>query len=225
MPLPKRVLLKVSGELFSNKEEEGNLKQFLASLKELQKKVEIAIVIGGGNILRGKKQRDRIAGDKIGMLATLINGISLSSALEEAKIANTIFCSFAIPSVIDIFNLKKAMLALKEKQVLIIVGGTSHPYFTTDSAAALYSLELNVDMLLKATKVDGIYDRDPSIKGAKKFKKVSFDDYLSQNLEVMDATAIALCREEGLNVRVFNLFERDGLKRALLGEIGTVVSK
>lgn len=224
MALPyKRILLKISGEFFSPKGEEL-IKTLVGEFKKAQKNgLEIAIVLGGGNILRGKDSSlPRATADQMGMLATIINGLAFSAILDKANLKNALFCSFAVPSLVELFSLKKAQNALKEGKIVLLVGGTGHPYFTTDSAAALYALQLETDILLKGTKVDGIYDKDPSIKGAKRLKKISYNDFISHNLEAMDATAVALCKNK-LPICLFDIFQKDGLKKALLGEIGTLV--
>ncbi|MCI0381635.1 MAG: UMP kinase [Chlamydiae bacterium] len=233
MSLFRRVLLKLSGEALTNDHGIGSNCSHVA--KEVQKihklGIEIAIVIGAGNLIRGNQSKelsiDRTAADQAGMLATIINGILLEQALKKLKIQSQIL------SAIDCQFFPKyewgfAKKNLQEKTVVIFVGGTGHPFFTTDTAAALRASEIDAEIILKATtKVDGIYSDDP-IKNpkAKKYPKLTFSEALAQNLKVMDAAAFALCRENQIPIYVFNLFAKDSLLNVVLGKgQGSLISE
>jgi uridylate kinase len=199
-------------------------------VKELtQLGVQVGIVIGGGNIFRGIKGThsgmDRTPADHIGMLATIINGIALQQAFERISCESRIMSAIACDVMAESYNWKKALEYLDQGIVLIFVGGTGNPYFTTDSAAALRALEVKAEVLMKATKVDGIYDRDPvQYPEAVKFQKISYLEVLAGQLQIMDATAIALCRENRIPIRVFNIFENHSLKNVVFNQaVGTLV--
>lgn len=191
--------------------------------------VQVGVVIGGGNIFRGVKAHkggmERTPADHIGMLATLINGIALQQAFEQIGCESRIMSSITLDVMAESYSWKNALKYLEKGIVLIFVGGTGNPYFTTDSAAALRALEIQAEILFKATKVDGIYNKDPiKYAEAKKFERLSYAEVLASKLQVMDATAIALCQENGIPIRVFNMFDHS-LKAAVLNEpIGTLVS-
>lgn len=230
----KRVLLKLSGEALMGSQKFGvdpDSTLHIANLvKDLvQRGIQVGIVIGGGNIFRGMKGFDhgmaRTPADHIGMLATIINGISLQQALERISCDSRIMSAISCDVMAESYNWKQALKYLDQGLVLIFVGGSGNPYFTTDTAAALRALEVQAEVLIKATKVDGIYDKDPlKHPDAKKFDTISYSDVLTKQLEVMDATAIALCRENKIPIRVFNIFEPGALLKAVLGEsIGTLV--
>ena len=202
-----RVLLKLSGEVLGGAHGTGldasTLTHFATILGKISQKHELAIVTGGGNIMRGKmtKGLDRSKADQIGMMATCINCMTL----EQYLIANgSSACAMSsVPSLARHYDIWEARKLLSEKTIILIAGGTSNPYFTTDSAAALRALELKCDVLVKATKVDGVYDSDPAKNAnAKRFDKITFDEAISRNLGVMDLTAMILCKENGLKVRV-----------------------
>lgn len=210
----KRILLKISGEILMGDQEFGINQSACQNLAKalliLQKHLEVAVVIGGGNIFRGINLESsgiqRSAGDEMGMLATLINGISLQQALQalggDSKIMSAIEC----PRVAELYNWKNAVDSVSKGTLLIFVGGTGNPYFTTDSAAALRACEIGADLLVKATKVDGIYDKDPiKFADAVKYDSVTYSQALSEELGIMDATAIALCRNNSLPIFVFNM--------------------
>ena len=236
MPKPayRRVLIKLSGEALLGKapygvDPEACLK-IATSIKELcQIGVQVGVVIGGGNIFRGVKAAaagmSRTPADHIGMLATLINGISLQQAFEKISCESRIMTAIACHVMAEPYSWKDALKYLDKGIVLIFVGGTGNPYFTTDSAAALRALEIQAEVLMKATKVDGIYNKDPlKYPDAVKFDKVSYSEVLANKLQVMDATAIALCRENGIPIRVFNLFSDQALMKAVLNQTaGTLV--
>jgi uridylate kinase len=230
----KRILLKLSGEALMGEHKYGvdpvACEQIATQVKELcSLGVQVGVVIGGGNIFRGahavKSGMERTPADHIGMLATLINGIALQQAFEKVHCESRIMSAIACDVMAESYSWKDALKYLDKGIVLIFVGGTGNPYFTTDSAAALRSLEINAEILLKATKVDGIYDKDPhKYPDAVKFKRVSYSEVLANQLLVMDPTAIALCRENRTPIRVFNVFGPHALKRAVCDEgVGTLV--
>lgn len=191
--------------------------------------VQVGIVLGGGNLFRGTQlcNMARTPADQIGMLATLINALSLSQAFENQGIKASLLSSFACGSIAEPYSWRKALEELEQNRPVLFAGGTGNPYFTTDSAAALRALEIEADLLIKATKVDGVFDKDPiKYPDAIKYDRISYSDVLVKNLKVMDATAIALCRENRLPIRVVNLFSNDALKQAVMNEpIGTLVEE
>lgn len=201
-----------------------------ASIKELTELgVQVGVVIGGGNIFRGVQAHEagmqRTPADHIGMLATLINGIALQQAFEKLQCESRIMSSITLDVMAESYSWKNALKYLESGIVLVFVGGTGNPYFSTDSAAALRALEIQAEVLLKATKVDGIYNKDPAkYPDAKKFNQITYSEVLANQLKVMDMTAIALCRENGIPIRVFNMFDHS-LKKAIMNEpVGTLVS-
>ena len=192
--------------------------------------VQVALVLGGGNIFRGIRTSreygiDRASADYMGMLATVMNGLALQDAIERAGIPVRVMSAIAMNEIAEPYIRRRAVRHLEKGRVVIFVAGTGNPYFTTDTAAALRAMEINADVILKATKVDGVYDRDPMIhKKAKKFAELTYIDVLQKNLKVMDATAISLCMDNGLPIVVFNLTGRGNIVRVVRGEkIGTVV--
>jgi uridylate kinase len=191
--------------------------------------VSIGLIIGAGNIFRGlqaaSKGMDRVTGDYLGMLATIMNAISLQDALEKVGVETRTLSAITVSQIAEPYIRRRALRHLEKGRLVIIAGGTGNPYFTTDTAAALRATELQAEVLIKGTKVDGVYDKDPVVNSdAKRFKKISFDDVLSKNLRVMDLTAITLCKENTLPIRVFNVNNHGDLKRLLSGEdIGTTV--
>ncbi len=234
-PRYKRILLKLSGEAFQNKETGENLDPaILVSIAGQIKQVralgvEVAIVVGGGNIFRGLTGEgygvDRTTGDYMGMLATVINSLALQSALEGCGVMTRVLSAINIHEVAEPFIRRRAIRHLEKGRVIIIGAGTGNPYFTTDSAAALRASEINAHVVLKATKVDGIYDRDP-MKNAKarKFDHISYRQALRDQLKVMDAAAFSLCQENNIPILVFNFFKKNEILRAVLGEkVGTLV--
>jgi len=233
-PAYKRVLLKLSGEALMGSQKFGvdpdACHKIAEAVKELTALgVQVGIVIGGGNIFRGVKGThqgmERTPADHIGMLATIINGISLQQAFEKINCDSRIMSAIACDVMAECYNWKNALKYLDQGIVLIFVGGTGNPYFTTDSAAALRAFEIKAEILLKATKVDGIYDKDPlKHSDAVKFDQVSYSQVLASNLRVMDGAAIALCRENEIPIRVFNIFSDHSLKKAVCGQlVGTIV--
>ncbi len=231
----KRVLLKLGGE--SLVAEEGdfgldenalkNITEEIRATKDLG--VEIAIVIGGGNILRGASLSsigiERTTGDYMGMLATVINALALQAALEQAGIATRVQTAIEIQAVAEAYVRRRAVRHLEKGRVVIFAGGTGNPYFTTDTAASLRAMEVGADVIFKATKVDGIYSSDPRTdKDAIKYKELSYLDVLKKGLKVMDSTAVSLCMDNKLPMVIFNFRQEHSIKRVLLGEkIGTTV--
>ncbi len=234
-PLYKRILLKLSGESLMGDQLFGidpeACLHIASQVKEIADLgVEVGLVIGGGNIFRGGQaaglKMERTPADHVGMLATLINGISLQQSFERLSCESRIMSAISCDVMAESYSWKNALKYLQSKIVLLFVGGTGNPYFTTDSAAALRALEIQAEVLLKATKVDGIYDKDPvKYSEAKKFGQIPYNDVLSHELKIMDATAIALCRENRIPIRVFNLFAEGALLRAVCDpKVGTLVN-
>lgn len=232
----KRILLKLSGEALMGDRQYGidpeRLAEYAQDIKTITDKgVEVAIVIGGGNIFRGvagaSKGMDRVQGDYMGMLATVINGLALQGALEDADIPTRLQTAIKINEVAEPFIRRKAMRHLEKGRVVIFGGGTGNPYFTTDSAAVLRAIEIEADVILKGTRVDGIYNTDPEKDdNATKFNFISFDDVLRKGLKVMDTTAFTLSQENELPIVVFNMNKKGNLLRVVSGEkIGTEVNK
>jgi uridylate kinase len=233
-PAYRRILLKLSGEALMGNQKYGvdpdACHKIALSIQELvELGVQVGVVIGGGNIFRGVKAThagmQRTPADHIGMLATLINGIALQQALEKLSCESRIMSAIACDVMAEPYSWKNAIAYLEKGLVLIFVGGTGNPYFTTDSAAALRALEINAEVLMKATKVDGIYNKDPiTHPDAIKYDKITYSEVLASKLEVMDATAIALCAENRLPIRVFNMLDRS-LRAAVFNDpVGTLVS-
>ena len=231
----KRILLKLSGEALMGNRQYGidpqRLSEYAKDIKEIvEKGIEVAIVIGGGNIFRGvagaSNGMDRVQGDHMGMLATVINGLALQSALENEGIPIRLQSAIKINEVAEPFIRRKAMRHLEKGRVVIFGGGTGNPYFTTDSAAVLRAIEIEADVILKGTRVDGIYSADPEKDAsASKFKTISFDDVLSKGLKVMDTTAFTLSQENELPIIVFDMNKKGNLLKIVSGEqIGTTVS-
>ena len=231
----KRVLLKLSGEALLGEKSHGvDPKRILAYSEEIKEivdsGVEIAIVIGGGNIFRGVSDAsngiDRVQADYMGMLATVINGLALQSSLEDLKLQTRLQTAFKIEAVAEPYIKRKAVRHLEKKRVVIFSGGTGNPFFTTDSAAVLRAIEINADVILKGTRVDGIYNYDPEKnKDAVKFKQISYDEAIDKKLKVMDSTAFTLSKENELPIIVFNMNKPGNLKKIINGkEVGTIVN-
>jgi len=231
----KRVLLKLSGEALMGSRQYGidplRLLEYANDIKEaLAEGIQIAIVIGGGNIFRGvaaaSNGMDRVQGDHMGMLATIINGLALQSALENEGVPTRLQSAIKINEVAEPFIRRKAMRHLEKGRVVIFGGGTGNPYFTTDSAAVLRAIEIEADVILKGTRVDGIYTADPEKDAsASKYSSISFDDVLKKGLKVMDTTAFTLSQENELPIIVFDMNKKGNLIKILSGEqIGTTVS-
>jgi uridylate kinase len=231
----KRILLKLSGEALMGTRQYGidpvRLAEYAQDIKEITNLgIEVAIVIGGGNIFRGvagaSNGMDRVQGDHMGMLATVINGLALQSALEDADVPTRLQTAIKINEVAEPFIRRKAMRHLEKGRVVIFGGGTGNPYFTTDSAAVLRAIEMEADVILKGTRVDGIYNADPEKNAdAVKFDYISFDDVLSKGLKVMDTTAFTLSQENNLPIIVFDMNTKGNLLKVVSGEnIGTTVN-
>ena len=233
-PKYKRILLKLSGESLSTDGEviDSNiLGQYAAEIKKVHDLgVEVAIVIGGGNIFRGasaaKAGIDRVQGDYMGMLATVINGMAVQASLEKQGLYTRMMTAIKVEAVCEPFIRRRAMRHLEKGRIVIFGAGTGNPYFTTDSGAALRAAEMKCDALFKGTSVDGVYDADPKIvPTAKRYDRVGFDTVLSDNLKVMDASAVALCRDNDIPIVVFSIRQEGNLARVLAGEgTATIVS-
>lgn len=230
----KRVLLKLSGEAFLGSHEYGvdpKISQFIAmQIKQIVKSgTEVGVVIGGGNIFRGYaascEGMDRATADYMGMLATAMNGLALQDALERSGIPTRVQSAIDMPQIAERYIRRRAIRHLEKGRVVIFSAGTGNPYFSTDTAAALRALEIHAEVLLKATKVDGIYDSDPKKnKNAKKIKKLSYHDVVVKKLNVMDMPAVTLAMENKLPIIVFNIFEKDNIIKAVQGKgVGTIV--
>jgi len=230
----KRIVLKISGEALQGKKGYGiepdvmiSMARQIKEVKELG--VEVAVVIGGGNIFRGlqaaTKGMDRSTADYMGMLATVLNGLALQDALERTGVFTRIQTAIEMQELAEPYIRRRAMRHLEKKRVVIFVSGTGNPYFTTDTTAALRATEIGADVILKATKVDGVYNKDPmKNKNAKKYKNIRYIDALKKGLKVMDATAISLCMDNKLPIIVFNINKKGNIKRVVLGEkVGTLV--
>lgn len=236
-PVYKRIVLKLSGEALQGKNTHGIdpevLKTISRQIKEIMDLgVDVAVVLGAGNILRGQENTasrgldlDRSVADYMEMLATVINGLSLQDALEKSGVPTRVMTAIEMQRIAEPYIKRRAIRHLEKGRVVIFVAGTGNPYFTTDTAAALRAMEINADAILKATKVDGVYAADPmKVKGAKKFSQLKYIDVLKKGLKVMDATAISLCMDNKLPIVVFNLNRQGNIKRVILGEkIGTLV--
>lgn len=233
-PIYKRIVLKLGGEALQGETGYGidpgavNLiAERVGEIKALG--IEVAVVIGGGNIFRGvpaaDKGMDRATADYMGMLATVINGLALQDALERKGVFTRVQTAVEMQELAEPYIRRKAIRHLEKGRVVVFAGGTGNPYFTTDTAAALRAIEIGADIILKATKVDGIYTADPnSDKRAKKFSRLNYIDVLKKGLKVMDATAISLCMDNNLPIVVFDLAKKGNIKRVVLGEkIGTFV--
>jgi uridylate kinase len=230
----KRILLKLSGEALAGQQGQGidtiRLNEYCSQVKEVADLgVQVAIVIGGGNIFRGlkgvDKGFDRVKGDYMGMLATVINGLAIQSMLESLGQAAKVLTSFRMEPVGEGYSSEKAIDWLTKSNVVILTGGTGNPFFTTDTASALRAVEIRADVMLKGTRVDGVYTADPEKdKSAKKFDEITFDEAYQKGLHIMDLTAFTLCKENNLPVVVFDMNKQGNLKKLILGEkIGTLV--
>ena len=231
----KRILLKFSGESVAGNDEHGidpkildQMADSVNSCRDLG--TEIGIVIGGGNLFRGEKLNkagmDRVAGDHMGMLATVMNGIALRDALERAGIKTRVMSAISMSGIVEHYDRRLAIQLLSDGFVVIFTAGTGNPFFTTDTAGCLRAIETQSDLMLKATRVDGVYDSDPEVnKDAKLFDELTFDEAITKNLKVMDATALTLARDHKLPIKVFNVNQQDALKNIICGKkIGTLIS-
>ncbi|HVS27719.1 MAG TPA: UMP kinase [Burkholderiales bacterium] len=233
-PAYKRILLKLSGEALMGEDAYGinraTLSRIVSEIAEVVKLgVQVAVVIGGGNIFRGvaagASGMDRATADYMGMLATVINALALQDAMRQAGLNGRVQSALNIEQVVEPYIRGKAMRYLEEGKVVIFAAGTGNPFFTTDTAAALRGMEMNVDIMLKATKVDGVYTEDPqNHSDAMRYQRLTFDEAIIKNLKVMDATALTLCRDQKLPINVFSIMKPSALKRVVLGEDeGTLV--
>ena len=229
-----RVLLKLSGEVLTGDESYGIstsvLNRIAGEIKDVVALgIEVGIVIGGGNIFRGISADgqgiDRVSADYMGMLATLINSLALQNAIEKQGIPSRVLSAIAMPQVAEPYIRRRATRHLEKKRVVIFAAGTGNPYFSTDTAAALRAIEINAEIILKATKVDGIYDKDPlKHSTARKYTEITYLEVLNKGLKVMDATAVSLCMDNTLPMIIFNLTTSGNIKKVLLGErIGTTI--
>jgi uridylate kinase len=230
----KRILLKLSGEALMGDQGYGidpaTITRIAGEIREIHELgVEVAIVVGGGNIFRGvalaSKGMDRASADSVGMLATTINALALQDALEKIGVFTRVMSAIEMNKIAEPFIRRRAIRHVEKKRVVIFASGTGNPYFTTDSAAALRALEIRADAILKATKVDGVYDSDPEKNpSARMFDRITYLDVIQRDLQVMDTSAISLCRERGIPIHVFNLNKPGNIARVVQGEnVGTVV--
>jgi uridylate kinase len=233
-PAYKRILLKLSGEALMGEDSYGinreTIERIVGEIGEVSRLgVEVAVVIGGGNIFRGvapaASHMDRATADYMGMLATVMNALALQDAMRHVDIASRVQSALNIEQVVEPYIRGKAMRYLEEGKIVIFAAGTGNPFFTTDTAAALRGMEMNVELVLKATKVDGVYTDDPNTHpDARRYKELTFDEAIIKNLKVMDATALTLCRDQKLPINVFSIFKPHAFKRVVLGEDeGTMV--
>ncbi|MCL4820566.1 MAG: UMP kinase [Vicinamibacteria bacterium] len=232
----RRILLKLSGEALLGDRQFGIERDFLdylaGEIRDVQSLgVEIAAVVGGGNIFRGvsdsARGMDRVSADHMGMLATVINGLALQDALERAGVITRVLSAIEMREVAEPFIRRRAIRHLEKGRVTIFAAGTGNPYFSTDTAAALRAMEIKAEVILKATKVDGIYDKDPKRHpDAVRFGSITYMDVLKKGLKVMDSTAISLCKDNGLPIIVYDLKKKGNLRRVVLGEkVGTLVKE
>jgi len=231
----KRIVLKISGEALQGKKEYGVDPHVMLSIAGQIKEVkdlgcEVAVVIGGGNIFRGleaatQKGMDRAIADYMGMLATVLNGLALQDALERIGVFTRVQTAIQMQALAEPYIRRRAIRHLEKKRVVIFVCGTGNPYFTTDTTAALRAAEIGADIILKATKVDGIYTKDPmKFKGARRYKKMRYMDILKKGLKIMDATAISLCMDNNRPIIVFNINKKGNIKKVVMGKkVGTLV--
>ncbi|HPC29559.1 MAG TPA: UMP kinase, partial [bacterium] len=227
-PAFKRIMLKLSGEALQGKDRYGIDSESMISIakeiKEVRRlKCEVSVVIGGGNIFRGitrdKMVIDEVTGDYMGMLATVINGLALQSCLEKMDVMTRVQSAFEMREFCEPYIRRRAIRHLEKGRVVIFVGGTGNPYFTTDTAAALKAIEIGAEVILKATKVDGVYTDDPmKNENARRYKMLTHKDILTKDLKVMDNTAVSLCMNNKLPVIVFNLFRKGNLKKIVMGK-------
>jgi uridylate kinase len=234
-PKYKRIILKVTGEVFAGSQQFGidgkTVKAFAQEIQEVKEMgCELALVIGGGNIFRGAVASeigmDRASADTMGMLATVINSLALQDALEKLGVSTRVLSAIEMRQVAEPYIRRRATRHLEKGRVVIFAGGTGNPYFTTDTTASLRAMEVGAEVILKATKVEGVYDADPfKSEGAKKFEELTYIEVLNRELKVMDSTAISLCMDNQLPIIVFNIMEKGNIKRVVSGEsIGTLVS-
>jgi len=234
-PVYQRILLKMSGEALIGEKPSGldydivnDMAEEVRSVYDLG--VQVAVVVGGGNIIRGGREArvagiDRASADYMGMLSTVINAMALQNILEKKGLYTRVQTAIDMHEIAEPYIRRRAIRHLEKDRVVIFAGGTGNPYFTTDTAAALRAMEINAEIILKATKVDGVYDRDPNLeKGATRYDQLSYIEVLNKQLKVMDATAISLCMDNNLPIIVFNIKKKGNLKKIVVGQkIGTLV--
>jgi uridylate kinase len=236
MPAYKRVLLKISGEALMGNQGYGTSPEILtlvaSEVAEIARSgIELAVVVGGGNIFRGvsesAKGMDRASADYVGMLATVMNAVSLQDAIEKQGVVTRVLSAIPISQLAEPYIRRRAIRHLEKGRIVIFAAGTGNPFFTTDTAAALRAMEVGAEVLLKATKVDGVYDKDPrKHKDARRYERVTFTDALHQDLQVMDSTAFALCRDNEMPIVVFDMTRRGNMRRVVDGEaVGTTIVK
>ncbi len=234
-PIYRRIVLKLSGESFQGSQGFGIDAETVHSIAREVKEVsdlgiEMAIIVGGGNIFRGSRQKslaiDRATGDYMGMLATVINGLALQDALEKQGVVTRLLSAIDMAQVAEPFIRRRAMRHLEKGRVVIFAAGTGNPYFSTDTAAALRAMEIKAHVILKATRVDGIYDADPEkVPGAKMFERITYLDVIQKGLAVMDSTAISLCMDNRMPIIIFNMNMPGNIRRAVMGEkVGSTVT-
>ncbi len=235
-PAFQRILVKLSGEALLGDEDYGIdpkvIQRMAAELKVVNEAgVEIGIVIGGGNIFRGAGLAasgiDRVTGDHMGMLATVINSLALQDALESVGVTTRVMSAISVRDVCEDYIRRRAVRHLEKKRVVIFAAGIGNPFFTTDSAASLRAIEIGASVMIKATKVDGIYSGDPHLdSGAVRYEQITYDEVINRKLAVMDTNAVVLCRDQNMPIRIFNMFRPDALIRLVSGEnIGTLVTQ
>jgi uridylate kinase len=233
--MPKRVMLKISGQSLGDKKGEGidpkAVNEIAGEIVKVAKAgIELVVVIGGGNVWRYRDTKDagieRTTSDYMGMLATVMNAVALQSAIEKTGFHCRVASALDLPQLAEPYIRRRVIRHLEKKRIVICAGGTGNPYFTTDTAAALRAVELDCDILLKATRVDGVYSADPEkVKSAKRYSKLSFDEAISKNLQVMDQTAFSLCRESKMKILVFDMHAKNAIVNAAKGKkVGTIVS-
>jgi uridylate kinase len=234
-PIYRRIVLKLSGESFQGSQGFGIDAETVHSIAREVKEVsdlgiQMAIIVGGGNIFRGARQKslaiDRATGDYMGMLATVINGLALQDALEKQGVVTRLLSAIDMAQVAEPFIRRRAMRHLEKGRVVIFAAGTGNPYFSTDTAAALRAMEIKAHVILKATRVDGIYDADPEkVPGAKMFERITYLDVIQKSLAVMDSTAISLCMDNRMPIIIFNMNRPGNIRRAVMGEkVGSTVT-
>ncbi len=234
--LYKRVLLKLSGEALQGNDQFGInhdvISEIASEVREIHDLgVQLAIVAGGGNFFRGARAGelgiDRASADYMGMLATMINGVALQNALEKKGVHCRLISALAVQEIAEPFIPRRAIRHLEKGRVVIFAAGTGNPFFTTDTAAALRAIEIKADVLLKATKVEGVYSADPKkVKDAKRFARISYADVLAKELKVMDSTAISLSKDNGLSIKIFDINCRGNIRKAVCGDtIGTLIDR
>lgn len=233
--LYRRIMIKLSGEALAGSDKTGInaavLSNIAEEIRDVQRLgVEVAVVVGAGNLFRGKLAESlgikRVTGDHMGMLATVMNSLALQNSLESIGVQARVMCSFSMKEIAEPYIIRKALDHLEHGRVVIAAGGTGHPFFTTDTAASLRAVELNAGVLLKATRVDGVYTGDPEKdKSAKKIDTIAYIDVITGQLRIMDFTAVSLCMDNRLPIIVFNIFKRGSLKMIVTGEkVGTLIS-